>query len=144
MEASGSGQRAWPPTKIAHEGIARAEFSDPPGWVRGPASVHADDQGHLDIEMQVEECGLEEESYGHSEVTILLTGCRPHLAGSSMVLQSSGEPKNTCKNFEMETEHGVFRAGGSILYSFNPGDEHSRPSHRTVSVKSSEVSGRTA
>lgn len=126
MKASGSGQRAWPPTKIVHEGIARAEFSNPSGWVRGPASVHVDEQGHLDVEMQVKECCLEEESHGHSEVTILLTGCRPHLSGSEMVLRFSLEPKNTCKSFEMETEHGIFRTGGSILYSFNTGDEPSR------------------
>ncbi len=126
MEASGSGQRAWPPTKIVHEGIARAEFSDPSGWVRGPASARVDEQGHLDVEMQVEECCLEEESHGHSEVTILLTGCRPHLAGSSMVLLFSGEQKNTCKNFEMETENGIFRTGSSILYSFHLWDENSQ------------------
>lgn len=125
MEES-STKRAWPQTEIHHRGIATAKFSDPKGWVRGPVTVSVDEQGELDFEMRVEECRLEEESHGHSETTILLSGHRPQPTGDGMAMRYSLQPQNICESFEVATEHGVFRTESPVLYSSDLGDVRPR------------------
>lgn len=119
-----SGQEnAWPALEIRHRGTGRADFSDPKGWVRGPAEVHVNEQGRFTIEMQITEYELEESIDGQfNDLFILLTGERPQQiedqgqVREQTILQGSDFSRNALKRFEIETEDGTFEAGGTLLY----------------------------
>lgn len=117
-EGQSSGQeKAWPAPEITHRGIGRANFSEPKGWVRGPAEVRVDEQGRFRIEMRATEYELEEPSDDeHDDLFILLTGKRPQQIGGQSILQGSDFSRNALRKFEIETDDGTFETGGILTY----------------------------
>lgn len=117
-EGQSTGQEnVWPAPEIRHLGTGRADFSDPKGWVRGPAEVHVDEQGRFRIEMRVTEYESEEPSDDeHNDLFILLTGGRPRQVDGQLVLQGSDFSRNTLSKFEIETDDGTVKTGGTLTY----------------------------
>jgi hypothetical protein len=83
----------WLEIEVTYEGMGRAEFADPPGWIEGPAKVHFGEFGDVTCEMSPAE------PHSGRELRCawmeFMTGEKPRQGENSFTLGFSG-PKNPC------------------------------------------------
>lgn len=106
----------WLEFQATYEGMGRAEFTDPAGWIEGPTKVHFNEFGDVTCEMAPTDLHSERElRCGWME---FLTGEEPRQDGTSFTIGFSG-PNNPCKSLEVVTPKGMFRAQKLTVQGFN-------------------------
>lgn len=103
----------WFSTDIVYEGLGRAEFSDPPGIIKGQAKVKFDEFGQSSIEMVVERF-LPEQRHPLG-LFGFLNGLDPNSPQGFI-----GGYVNPCNRFSISTPEGVFSATNSIFVLNSP------------------------
>jgi hypothetical protein len=95
----------WLETRAHYEGAARAEFTNPPGAIEGPATVCVNSAGRCRVRIKVEKIDAPDEKN-----FALGSGSAP--LGTYLVNGMS----NPCRSLTVETEVGVFTGGDRIIH----------------------------
>lgn len=96
-----------------YSGVGRAEFTDPVGFVEGPATASFDGRGGSAITLEARSYKCEEPlPFG---IMQLLSGERPSASGAGTSLPI-GPFRNRCKDLTIQTECGIFSATEGIRF----------------------------
>jgi len=102
---------AWFETALEYTGHGRAEFSDPPGFIEGPAIARFDGFSRREIEMRIEKM----ESPGQPQnATVLISGEKV-ASDNGKIKYLIGSRRNPCTRFSISTAHGILRSTGELL-----------------------------
>lgn len=111
----------WLATKILYEGIGKAIFTAPTGFVEGPSQVDVDETGKLRIVLEIDEFDCEEyldtKFSRYDTLMWLLNGRKPHGTGSMSFHAMGVNPHNTCNSFQIVTPDGTLTTVGRINYN---------------------------
>lgn len=111
----------WFTTDINYEGVGRAEFDSPAGYISGYTKVQVNEVGNAHILMEIEEFDcesyLETNHPQYDTLMWLLNGRKPHNDGSFTVHAMGINPQNTCTSLIVTTQDGIFSADGKLLYN---------------------------
>ncbi len=101
--------RNWLETRAHYEGAARAEFTNPPGAIEGPASVCVNSAGSCRVRIKIEKIDAPDEKN-----FALRSGSAP--LGTYFVNGMS----NPCRSLTVKSEAGVFTGGDRIIHNGMP------------------------
>ena len=117
----------WLETRAHYEGTARAEFTNPPGAIEGPATVCVNSAGRCRVRIKIEKLDAPDEKN-----FALGSGSAP--LGTYLVNGMS----NPCRSLTVKTEAGVFTGGDRIIHDGMPfgmrPDVELRPLHSRFEV----------
>jgi hypothetical protein len=101
--------KTWLETRAHYEGAARAEFTNPPGAIEGPATVCVNSAGRCRVRIRIEKIDAPDEknfALGSGSVPL----------GTYLVNGMS----NPCRSLKVKTERGVFTGGDRIVHDGMP------------------------
>jgi hypothetical protein len=101
--------KPWLQTRVSYEGFARAEFTNPPGAIEGPATVCVNSAGRCRVLIKIEKIDTPDEknfALGSGSVPL----------GMYLVNGMS----NPCRSLTVKTEVGVFTGGDRIIHDGIP------------------------
>jgi hypothetical protein len=101
--------RDWLETRAHYEGAARAEFTNPPGVIEGPATVCVNAAGRCRVRIKIEKIDAPDETN-----FALRSGSAP--PGTFLINGMS----NPCRSLTVQTEAGVFTGGDRIVHDGLP------------------------
>jgi hypothetical protein len=105
----------WFSTRVTYDGIGRAEFLDPSGFVEGPVSVHFDEFGESSVEMTVERIQTDQPlQLGLME---LFSGSKPVRTNDGVSIGIGGL-QNPCTKLTVSSRDGTFTATEGLQYGF--------------------------
>jgi hypothetical protein len=99
----------WLETRAHYEGAARAEFTNPPGAIEGPATVDVNSAGRCRVRIKIEKLDAPDEKN-----FALGSGSAP--LGAYLVNDMS----NPCRSLTVKTAGGVFTGGDRIIHGGLP------------------------
>jgi hypothetical protein len=99
----------WLETQAHYEGAARAEFTNPPGAIEGPAIVRVNSAGRCRIRIKIEKIDAPDEKN-----FALGSGSAP--LGTFLVNGMS----NPCRSVTVQTDVGIFTGGDRIIHNGMP------------------------
>jgi hypothetical protein len=95
----------WLQTRVQYMGAARAEFTNPPGAIEGPATVSVNSAGTCSVRIKIEKIDAPDEKN-----FALGSGSAP--LGTYLVNGMS----NPCRSLTVKTETGIFTGGDRIVH----------------------------
>ncbi len=105
----------WFETAITYEGVGRATFGAPKGFLEGPSRICINELEETSIEMCVERSDCEKDlSFGLLE---FLSGSLPEEVEGKKRLIIGGDPGNgnPCDRVEIQTPTGIYQTVGKVL-----------------------------
>ncbi len=104
-----SEQHDWLETRARYEGAAHAEFTNPPGWIEGPATVRVNAAGRCSVRIKIEKIDAPDEKN-----FTLGSGSAP--LGTFLVNGMC----NPCRSVTVQTDVGIFTGGDRIIHNGMP------------------------
>src|SRR5258708_8406805 len=101
--------KPWLQTRVSYEGTARAEFTNPPGAIEGPATVCVNSAGRCRVHIKIEKIDAPDEKN-----FALGSGSAP--LGTYLVNGLS----NPCRSLTVKTDAGIFTGGDRIIHDGIP------------------------
>lgn len=113
-KSAGRHEGAWFESSPAYVGRGRAEFTNPKGFIEGPATAHFSDSGEAQVELVVDSFHAERALRGGSW-EFFHDGTLTEKNGTWSL--GFGFEDNPCERLVIQDRNGTFEASGTILHS---------------------------